>query len=149
MSWLTLVGKSRFTSEGTRTLRNAIARPMSAVPSQMKPGTGKERSTMPEARISRDIHSARSRPRREARPGARGEKTAKAMSGRPVRKPAAALDRPRSELMLDRTGPTLTKDTRRLTAMRRTPMKAKPSLAVRSCAFRAAAGMERIPSFQE
>jgi hypothetical protein len=107
----------------------------------MRPGIGKERSTMPEARISRDSHSARSRPRRDAKPGATGEKTAKAMSGRPVRNPAAALDRPRSALMFVSTGPTLTKDTRRLTAMSRRPMKARPNLTVRSCAFRVAAGI--------
>jgi hypothetical protein len=79
---------------------------------------------MPEARISTDIHRARSRPRREAKPGARGEKTAKAMSGSPVGNPAAALESSRSLLMFASTGPTLTKDTRRLTAMSRTPMKA-------------------------
>jgi hypothetical protein len=115
-----------------------MAKPISAVPAQMKPGTGRERSAMPEARISSDIHSARSRPQREAKPGAKGEKTAKAMSGSPVRNPAAALDSSRSPLMFASTGPTLTKETRRLTAMSRTPMKAKPILAVRFCASRVA-----------
>ncbi len=120
-----------------------MAKPISAVPAQMKPGNGNERSTMPAARISRDIHSARSRPSRLAKPGATGEKTAKAMSGRPVRNPAAALDSSKSPLMFARTGPTLTKDTRRLTAMSRTPMKARPNLAVRSGAVRVAAGIVR------
>ncbi|WP_231754905.1 hypothetical protein [Pseudarthrobacter sp. GA104] len=149
MTWLTLVGKSRFTREGTKTLRNAIAMPISAVPAQMKPGTGKERSTMPKARISRDIHSARSRPRREAKPGATGEKTAKAKSGRPVRNPAAALENSRSLLMFASTDPTLTKDTRRLTAMSSTPMKARPNLTVRSGAFRVTTGMIRSSTVQE
>ena len=116
-----LLGKSRLSRLGSSTLPTAMPEPITQVPKYRHQTEPSERSTMPPAMRISAPNRVGSRPYSRASMAENGEIRAKASSGRVVRMPASALDRPNSGWISPSSGATPVTGARRLAAISRMP----------------------------
>jgi hypothetical protein len=113
-------------SAGISTLATAIPAPSTAVPTSSAPTAPATRTSSPAISTPSANWSARSIPIRRAIGAAHIETPANASSGRVVRSPAAAEDKPISARMSPTSGPTAVIGGRRFAAISMHPAITRP-----------------------
>jgi hypothetical protein len=103
-------------------LATAIAPPMTQVPAYNVAAVPADRTAMPATSSRSAANSARSMPKRCARPAANGETAANASSGSVVSRPAADAFNAKLARTASSSGPSTVIGARRLAAMQRMPM---------------------------